>query len=302
MHKKSLYRLDTGFSIITKSVSFHFWNNNDIDNISCVFYHRSRLHKIFFKSNQLHINIFVPMEKTVTEAINYRRSVRIFKEHIELDTEKVKDCIKNATLAATSSNLQLWEFYHITDKAILNKMTKACLGQNAAKYSKQLLVVVARKDLWSKRAKANAAYLKSTLNGKPKTEYTKREKFALSYYEKLIPTVYTEFLGILGWLKYLVFQVVGLFKPIYRQTRNSDMRIVAHKSAGLAAQNFMISMAAIGYDTCPMEGSDTLRIKKILKLSRGAEINMVIGCGIRDEKGIYGERFRIPFKDVYFKV
>ena len=31
------------------------------------------------------------------------------------------------------------------------------------------------------------------------------------------------------------------------------MRIVAHKSAGLAAQNFMISMAAIGYDTCPME-------------------------------------------------
>jgi nitroreductase len=31
------------------------------------------------------------------------------------------------------------------------------------------------------------------------------------------------------------------------------MRIVAQKSAALA-QNFMISMAAINYDTCPMEG------------------------------------------------
>jgi nitroreductase len=242
------------------------------------------------------------MERTVTEAINYRRSVRIFKEDEELDTEKVKGCIENATLAATSSNLQLWEFYHITDKAILEKMTTACLGQNAAKYSKQMLVIVARKDLWRKRAKANAAYLESTLNGKPKSEYTKREKFALGYYEKLIPTIYTDFLGIFGWLKFLVFQVVGLFKPIYRQVRNSDMRIVAHKSAGLAAQNFMVSMAAIGYDTCPMEGSDTLRVKKILNLPWGSEINMVIGCGVRDGKGIYGERFRVPFDEVYKEV
>ncbi len=95
---------------------------------------------------------------------------------------------------------------------------------------------------------------------------------------------------------------MGLFRPIYRQTRSSDMRIVAHKSAGLAAQNFMTSMAAIGYDTCPMEGSDTLRVKKTLGLPRGAEINMVIGCGIREDKGIYEPRFRVPFEDVYFEV
>ncbi|PIX09665.1 MAG: nitroreductase family protein, partial [Flavobacteriaceae bacterium CG_4_8_14_3_um_filter_34_10] len=104
------------------------------------------------------------------------------------------------------------------------------------------------------------------------------------------------------FLKYILFQVVGLFRPIYRQTRLSDMRIVAHKSAALAAQNFMISMAAIGYDTCPMEGSDTLKIKKILHLPSSAEINMVIGCGIRDEKGIYGSRFRVPFEEVYHRI
>ena len=55
----------------------------------------------------------------------------------------------------------------------------------------------------------------------------------------------------------------------------------------------------IGYGTCPMEGSDTLRIKKILSLPRGAEITMVISCGIRDDKGIYDPRFRVPFEDVY---
>jgi nitroreductase len=117
-----------------------------------------------------------------------------------------------------------------------------------------------------------------------------------------MPMTYFDFLGIFGLLKYLIFQIIGLFRPIYRQARLSDMRIVAHKSAGLAAQNFMISMAAIGYDTCPMEGSDTLRVKRILDIPWSAEINMIIGCGIRDEKGIYGPRFRVPFEEVYKSV
>ncbi|TAI48954.1 nitroreductase family protein [Flagellimonas allohymeniacidonis] len=242
------------------------------------------------------------MEKTVSEAIEYRRSVRVFREDKEIETEKVKECLRKAVLAPTSSNLQLWEFYHVSDKNTLAQLTKACLGQNAAKTAKQMVVVVARKDLWKKRAKANLEFLKAAYGHKAKEDYTKREKFAMAYYQKLIPSVYSDFLGILGWLKFVVFQVVGIFRPTYRQVRRSDMRIVAHKSAGLAAQNFMLGMAAIGYDTCPMEGSDTLAVKRILGLTRGAEINMVIGCGVRADKGIYGPRFRVPFEEVYRKI
>ncbi len=242
------------------------------------------------------------MEKTVSDAIAYRRSTRVYKDE-PIDTEKVKQCLVNASLAPTSSNLQLWEFYHITDKAVLSKLAEACFSQSAAKTAQQLVVIVARKDLWRKRAKANIEFLNKVYNKPNLSERDlKRKKMATDYYKKLIPTIYTDVLGILGYIKYAVFQIIGLFKPIYRQTRLSDMRIVAHKSAGLAAQNFMTSMAAIGYDTCPMEGSDTLKVKQILKLPKGAEINMVISCGIRDDKGIYSPRFRIPFEEVYFEV
>ena len=166
-----------------------------------------------------------------------------------------------------------------------------------------MVVVVTRKDLWKQRAKANISFLDSAFSKVEMTDkLQKRKQQAIIYYSKVIPTIYFDIFGILGMIKYFIFQIIGLFRPIYRQTRLSDMRIVAHKSAGLAAENFMLSMAAIGYDTCPMEGSDTLRIKHILKLPRGAEINMVIGCGIRDESGIYGPRFRVPFEKVYFKV
>lgn len=240
-------------------------------------------------------------EKTVREAIHYRRSVRVFKAEA-IEEQKVKACIELATLAPTSSNMQLWEFYHIVSPEIIQQIAKASFDQNGAKTANQLVIVVARKDLWRKRIQANIANLKSQYGNKPDSDYSKREKFALNYYQKIVPALYFDFLGILGGIKFLAFQIIGLFKPIYRQARESDMRIVAHKSAGLAAQNFMLSMAAINYDTCPMEGFDSLRIKKIIGLPSTSEINMIIGCGLREEQGIYGPRFRIPLEEVYFKL
>jgi len=238
---------------------------------------------------------------SLIDAINHRRSVRVYDKTIEIDPEIVKKCVQQATLAPNSSNMQLWEFHHITSKEILDQLTVACLDQSAAKTAKQMLVVVVRKDIWKQRAKSNAVHLTATFGEKPKTEYSTREKFALNYYNKLIPFVYADFFGIFGCIKYCIGWVIGLFKPSYRQLRNADMRIVAHKTAGLAAQTFMLSMAAENYDTCPMEGTDTLRIKKILKLPSSSEINMVISCGIRKPEGIYGERYRIPFEEVYKK-
>ncbi|NNC70591.1 MAG: nitroreductase family protein [Flavobacteriaceae bacterium] len=238
-------------------------------------------------------------EKTLSEAVAYRRSVRIFDAEKLIETEKVKQCIKQAVMAPNSSNLQLWEFYHITSKDMLQKIAPYCFNQNAAKTAQQLVIVVVRKDLWRKRAKANIDFVEAAYGKNPKDQQSKREKQIRVYYEKLIPFAYTEFLGLLGLLRYLMVLITGLFRPIYREVRNSDMRIVAHKSAGLAAQTFMLSMAAIGYDTCPMEGSDTWRVKRVLGLPLGAEVNMIIGCGIRTEKGIYGDRFRIPFEKVY---
>lgn len=240
-------------------------------------------------------------EKTVTEAINYRRSVRVYSNE-DLDDTVVKQCLVNASLAPTSSNLQLWEFYHITNPILKEKVAKACMSQSAAKTANQLVVVVTRKDTWRQKARANVAHFDRVFKQPEMQKEMDRKKMAVNYYQKLIPTVYIDFFGILGAIKYWIFQIIGLFRPVYRQTRWSDMRVVAHKSAALAAQNFMISMAAVGYDTCPMEGSDTLRIKKILNLPRGSEINMVIGCGIRKPEGVYGERFRVPFEEVYTKV
>lgn len=245
----------------------------------------------------------MPQEKTVSEAIHYRRSVRVYDSKKPIDKTIVKKCIEQASLSPNSSNMQLWEFYHITSKDIIGKIAPFCFNQNAARTAQQLVVFVVRKDLWKQRAKSNLKFIdKNFGTNNPKSEQSNREKVARNYYGKIIPFVYADFLGILGFFKYLMTLIVGLFKPIYREVRKSDMRIVAHKTCGLAAQNFMISMAAEGYDTCPMEGSDTWRVKNVLGLPFGSEINMIVSCGIRKPEGVYGERFRIPFKEVYKEV
>ena len=241
-------------------------------------------------------------QKTVEEAIHYRRSVRIYDPEKNIDTAIVKKCIQQASLAPNSSNMQLWEFYHITSKETIQKIAPLCFNQNAARTAEELVVFVTRKDLWRKRMKSNLKMIDAIFPPKPKSEQTSREKVSRNYYGKLIPFAYADFFGLFGLLKYLMILVIGLFKPIFREVRNSDMRIVAHKTCALAAENFMLSMASEGYDTCPMEGSDTWRVKKVLNLPRGAEINMIVSCGIRKPEGVYGDRFRIPFKEVYKQV
>lgn len=241
-------------------------------------------------------------QKTVEEAIHYRRSVRIYDSEKNIDTAIVKKCIQQASLAPNSSNMQLWEFYHITSKETIQKIAPLCFNQNAARTAEELVVFVTRKDLWRKRMKSNLKMIDAIFPPKPKSEQSSREKVSRNYYGKLIPFAYADFFGLFGFLKYLMILVIGVFKPIFREVRNSDMRIVAHKTCALAAENFMLSMAAEGYDTCPMEGSDTWRVKKVLNLPRGAEINMIVSCGIRKPEGVYGDRFRIPFKEVYKQV
>lgn len=89
---------------------------------------------------------------TLEEIINYRRSVRQYK-NLPIDEEKVKHCIELSTLAPNSSNMQLWEFYHVTNSETLKKLSEACLNQKAATTAQQMVVFVTRQDLYRIRSK-----------------------------------------------------------------------------------------------------------------------------------------------------
>ncbi|HLO56799.1 MAG TPA: nitroreductase family protein [Saprospiraceae bacterium] len=239
---------------------------------------------------------------TLAEIINYRRSVRNYKA-VSIDDQKVKHCIELATLAPNSSNMQLWEFYHITDTEVLKKLSIACLNQESANTAQQMVVFVTRQDLYRKRAKKMLELESLNIHkNSPIEKQDKRINRWKMYYGKVMPFLYMRFFGILGLLRKIVVNIVGIFRPIVYQVSENDMRVVVHKTCALAAQTFMLAMADENYDTCPMEGFDSTRVKRILKLPYGAEINMVVSCGIREDTGVWGDRMRVPFEEVYHKM
>jgi nitroreductase len=63
----------------------------------------------------------------------------------------------------------------------------------------------------------------------------------------------------------------------------------------------MLSVAAEGFHTCPMEGFDEVRVRRAINLPRGAEINMIISVGKGTPEGVWGPRVRVPEEEVIVK-
>ena len=234
--------------------------------------------------------------------IQKRRSVRLFDPDIPVPPEVIHRSLERAILSPNSSNLQLWEFYWVRDPAKREAMTTICLGQNAAATAQEIVVVVTRKDLWRKRREAVLGQQIALFKEKFGEPLSKKQKRVLLYWEKIVPLMYTSGFGVLDLGKRMVAWLRGFKAPTPREVTAGQLRISAHRSVALAAMTFMHSISAEGFDTCPMEGFDSRRLKKLLGLPRRAEISMVVAVGHRVEAGVYGPRLRVPFGDVVFEV
>ena len=231
--------------------------------------------------------------------VEFRRSNRKFDPEVEVPEAVMQRSLERTTLSPNSSNMQLWEFYWIQSPEEKEKFHALCLGQSAAKNPGHLVVFVTRKDLWKSRAQWNLNRIKESLQGK---EPSKMEKRGLDYYGKLMPLLYRQDpFGIFTFVRKCICIWMGMRKPFMRFGGEADQRVMAHKSCALAAQTFMLSIAAEGLESCPMEGFDAVRVKKALNLPSGAEINMIIAVGKGTEEGIWGPRFRVPNEEVIFE-
>ena len=236
--------------------------------------------------------------KEFDEIVNFRRSNRKFDPNIEVPNDVIQKSIERAALSPNSSNMQLWEFYWIQSKEMLETFVPLCLGQSAAQTAQQMVVFVTRKDKWKSRAKWNLDMVKSTIVGEP----NKAQKMGMNYYGKVMPLLYmNDGFGIMSSIRRIISFTMGLRKPFFRTGGTANQRIMVHKSCALAAQTFMLSISAEGFHSCPMEGFDEKRVKKALKLPRGAEINMIISVGLGTEEGIWGPRFRLENEEIVFK-
>lgn len=223
------------------------------------------------------------------KVVRSRRSVRIFQKNYPIPENVMNSCLDLALLAPNSSNLQPWGFYWVRSPEKKNALVKACLDQPAAKTAAELIVCVARTNTWKEGCEKMISILKSNPHV---------PKQAINYYKYIVPLAYSQgIFGLFGFLKKIIIFIRGLKKPIPREpTSKSEMITWATKSASLACENLILALRAYSFDSCPMEGFDAKRVKKILNLPKGAHITMVIGAGKRAQHGIYGPQIRFDRK------
>jgi nitroreductase len=228
--------------------------------------------------------------------IEKRRSNRYYDQTIQVPDEVIQRSLERAILSPNSSNMQLWEFHWIKSREQLNTFTPICLNQNAAKTASHMVAFVTRRDLWKQRVEWHKKNIESEIKDGIPDKYQKR---MMDYYTKIVPFAYgNDWFGLMGLLRWIVSNGISLFRPMTRMGSVTDTRIVVHKSCALAAQTFMLSIAAEGYESCPMEGFDQVRARKALGLPHQAEIGMIVSVGKGTEKGIWGKRLRVPYEEV----
>lgn len=215
------------------------------------------------------------------EAISRRRSVRVYSTK-SVPPDVINKAIDAALIAPNSSNMQTWRIYWVKDQKKKQALITACLNQSAARTAQELVVFTCNPKHW----KTSQRYLLEEAQSSPRTDLK-------DYYGKLMPLIYSYLW--LAPIKWISFNLIGLFKPMVREVASRrDIQEVCVKSTALACENFMLAIAAQGFDTCPMEGFDAPRVRKILGVSCSESVVMVVSVGERSENGIWGRQYRIP--------
>lgn len=233
----------------------------------------------------------VVLDNFVEDVIKKRRAVRLFSTD-KVPDEVIRKALELAILSPNSCNLQLWQFFWIKDLVKRKELETICLSQSSIRSASQVIVAVARPDLWKKR---NNSFL-NELDKQRIRMSPSMEEFQRKFIEKGYSL---GFLGLKGFLKYILKSILSRFYPIQNGPCFFwERQIIAVKSSSLACQTFMLSIESQGFQTCPLEGYDSRRLKKLLALPFEALPLMVISVGKKSPAETQWPRVRNPFDEV----
>lgn len=221
-----------------------------------------------------------------------RRAIREFDSQ-PIPESVMRDCLQDAILAPSASNLQSYEIYWVKDDVKKSRVADLCLGQPAAKTAGDLLVIVSRVDLWK-------THLNKLVDIMTERAGTPIKGPVADYYTNIVLMLMTtDRWGFHNLKRRLMFWYKRRTEPMVDEPiSRADHRIYGHVQASLAAQTLLLSLAAHGFESCPMSGVDKRGIGTALNLPAMAEVTMVIAAGTGKSSGRLSERIRLPFIDL----
>jgi len=234
------------------------------------------------------------MEATMTsnlESLLQRRAIRAF-DPVPVPSETRERILRAACAAPSSFNSQPYGLIWIETPAKKEKAAELCLGQSAAKTASVLVVAVADLGLWNETGEGQLRWMREAKFSEEKIrEYERKAKFAKWFYIQ-------GWFNIFGAAKWAILRTAHLWKVIGMvPASRQGLFKWATKSTALACANLMIAAEALGWNTCPMEGFDGVRLAKFVGLRRRTqEIVMVIAIGKKSTAHVDQPQWRRPLE------
>lgn len=205
------------------------------------------------------------------EAVLRRRAVRHFKPD-PLPPGILEELLDLANRAPSGFNLQPWHFVVVTEPARRAALQEAAMGQAQIGEAPATVIFVADPEAW--RVHLGEVLAMGKAEGAVSPRYERQLRRTVPPAFALGP------LGLLGLARALFLPLRRLFTPTPTlPVTRSGLKAYAVKQTMLAVQTFMLAAAAASLDTCPMEGFDEVRLKRLLGIPRRMTVPVIVAVG-----------------------
>lgn len=163
----------------------------------------------------------IETQTALTQIMHDRKSVRKYKEGVEIPKEQLLYLLEQATSAPSSSNLQPWRFIVIQDEAAKQKLLPIAFNQEQIVQSSATIAVLGDMEMYEKTAEIYEA------------------NFAQGFMSREVAD-----------------HMIASTDKLYRNMSEEVRQNVVQFDAGLISMQIMLLAKDMGYDTVPMGGFD----------------------------------------------
>lgn len=204
-----------------------------------------------------------------TSLVRSRRAMRHFTD-APVSDDAVDRLLESIRWAPSGYNLQPARVILVTDRERRTALRRACLGQAQVTEAPLIFVLCGDRDGWRQVLPRMLAQERAA--GAMTDTYA-------AFLRRIVPLAFNRGpLGVLAPLKRLVEVFGRLIRPV-PDFPACHMDAWLSRQVALAAMNLMLAAEADGLHSCPMEGFDPRRVRRVLGLPRRIRPVMIVAVG-----------------------
>ncbi|MEH7083092.1 nitroreductase family protein [Neobacillus drentensis] len=171
------------------------------------------------------------LTKSLSEVIKERHSVRKYDSTYQISKEEIKDMLKEATQAPSSSNLQPWRFIVIQDQELKKELRAVANNQEQVETASAVIAVLGDKEMYKS------------------VEKVYRSAFEAGFIDEANMN-----------------RLIEGTNKTYPFASEEVLKNIASFDAGLVSMQLMLIAKDRGYDTVPMGGFDKEKFVKMFNV------------------------------------